>query len=182
MVGGGTSEGEVSFNGKAWVPMDDEQTLALEWQYRPDRPWTEEERAALLKARVPWGFLPPTSAPAGAWRPRAHAGNDYFLDRSLEKTQLFCGILSNPLQDAAIQESMGPIVDRTQEHLGPADAMIIKVRRLLIRAARALRERGITPPGVDQPELYHVRPVGMLLPPDADWVEATRARREGRPV
>jgi phthalate 4,5-dioxygenase oxygenase subunit len=179
MVGGGTSEAEVSFNGKAWVPMDDEQTLALEWQFRPDHPWTEEERAALLKARVPWGFQPATSAPGGAWRPRACRENDYLLDRSLEKTQLFCGILSNPLQDAAVQESMGAIVDRAREHLGPADSMIILVRRLLIKAARALRRNGVTPPGVDQPELYRVRPVGMLLPPGADWVEATRGRREG---
>jgi phthalate 4,5-dioxygenase len=178
MVGGGTSETEVSFNGKAWVPMDDEHTLALEWQFRPERPWTDEERAALLQARVPWGFLPATAAPAGAWRPRANAENDYQLDRSLEKTQLFCGIVSNPLQDAAVQESMGAIVDRTQEHLGPADAMIIQVRRLLIKTARALRQKGVTPPGVDQPERYRVRPVGMVLPRGADWVAATRSRRE----
>jgi phenylpropionate dioxygenase-like ring-hydroxylating dioxygenase large terminal subunit len=178
MVGGGTSDREVSFNGKAWVPMDDEHTLALEWQFRPGRPWTDDEREALLRARVPWGFLPPTSEPAGAWRPRAHAGNDYFLDRALQK-KLFCGILSNPLQDAAVQESMGAIVDRTQEHLGPADAMIITARRRLLQAARALREYGARPPGVDRPDFYRVRPVGMVLPPGADWVEATRARREG---
>jgi nitrite reductase/ring-hydroxylating ferredoxin subunit len=182
MVGGGTSDSEVSFNGKAWVPMDDEHTLALEWQFRPGRPWTDQERAALLKARVPWGFLPPTSEPGGAWRPRAHGGNDYFLDRSLEKSKLFCGILSNPLQDAAVQESMGAIVDRTQEHLGPADAMIIMVRRRLLQAARALREHGVRPPGVDHPELYHVRPVGMVLPSGANWVEATRSRREIQPA
>jgi phenylpropionate dioxygenase-like ring-hydroxylating dioxygenase large terminal subunit len=181
MVGGGTSDGEVSFNGKAWVPMDDEHTLALEWQFRPDRPWSDEERTVLLKARVPWGFLPPTSEPAGAWRPRAHGGNDYFLDRVLQKTKLFCGILSNPLQDAAVQESMGAIVDRTREHLGPADAMIIAVRKRLLQAARALRGHGVRPPGVDRPELYLVRPVGMVLPQGVNWVEATRARREGPP-
>jgi phthalate 4,5-dioxygenase len=178
MVGGGTSESEVSFNGKLWVPMDDEQTLILEWQFRPERPWSDTERAALLAARVPHGFLAPTSAPAGAWRPRACAGNDYLMDRSLEETRLFCGILSNPLQDAAMQESMGPIADRTQEHLGPADNVIIRVRRRLIDAARALRDKGVTPPGVDCPDHYSVRPVGMVLPDGIDWVEATRARRE----
>jgi phthalate 4,5-dioxygenase len=178
MVGGGIHDQEVNFNGKAWVPMDDEQTLVLEWQYRPGEPWTEAERAELLRVRNPWGFLPPTSEPAGRWKPKAHAGNDYFLDRGLQRTKLACGILSNPLQDAAVQESMGPICDRTREHLGPADAMIIAVRRRLLQAARALREHGLTPPGVDQPALYRVRPVGAILPPGTDWVEATRARRQ----
>ncbi|MGO8754254.1 MAG: Rieske 2Fe-2S domain-containing protein [Gallionellaceae bacterium] len=178
MVGGGTSEAEVSFNGKLWVAMDDEHTLILEWQFRPDGAWSDAERAALLAARIPHGLLEPTSAPAGAWRPRANANNDYLLDRTLGKTRLFCGILSNPLQDAAMQESMGAIVDRTQEHLGPADAVIIRVRGRLIKAARALREQGIVPPGVDRPDLYRVRPVGMILPSGADWVEATRERRE----
>ncbi|TAN47417.1 MAG: aromatic ring-hydroxylating dioxygenase subunit alpha [Methylococcaceae bacterium] len=177
MVGGGTSAAEVSFNGKLWVPMDDEQTLILEWQFRPDRAWSEVERTALLAARIPHGLQEPTSAPAGIWRPRACADNDYLLDRRLEKTQLFCGILSNPLQDAAMQESMGAIVDRTREHLGPADTVIIRVRRLLIDAARALREHGTVPPGVDRPDLYLVRPVGMILPAGADWAEATRERR-----
>lgn len=177
MVGGGIRENEVSFNGKAWVPMDDEQTLVFEWQYRPGKPWTEEERAELMRVRNPWGFEPAHSGPAGSWKPRAHAGNDYFLDRGLERTSLFCGILSNPLQDTAVQESMGPIVDRTREHLGPADAMIIHVRRRLIQAAKALRDKGVVPPGVDQPALYRVRPVGAILPPNSDWLQATEARR-----
>lgn len=179
MVGGGIKEGEVSFNGKAWVPMDDVQTLVFEWQFRPGKPWSDAERAELMKVRNPWGFLPATNEPAGAWKCTANAGNDYFLDRKLERTQLACGILSNPLQDAAVQESMGPICDRTREHLGPADAMIIQVRRRLIQAARALRERGAVPPGVDQPDLYRVRPVGVIIPPGSDWVEATRQRRHG---
>lgn len=178
MVGGGTQQEEVSFNGKLWVPMDDEQTLILEWQFRPDKPWSEEELTSLLAVRAPHGFLEPTSAPAGAWRPRACSDNDYLIDRSLEKTRLFCGILSNPLQDAAMQESMGAIVDRTKEHLGPADTVIIQVRRCLIRAARALREHGTAPPGVDRPDLYRVRPVGMVLPVGTDWVEATQSRRD----
>ena len=34
-------------------------------------------------------------------------------------------------QDRAVQESMGVIVDRSREHLGPADRAIIAARRLL---------------------------------------------------
>jgi hypothetical protein len=56
--------------------------------------------------------------------------------------------------------------------------VIIRVRRRLIEAARALRDEGVTPPGVDRPDLYNVRPVGMVLSIGTDWAEATRGRRE----
>jgi phthalate 4,5-dioxygenase oxygenase subunit len=163
-------DGTTSFNGKAWLPIDDTRTLVWEWQLRPDAPWTDDERAALARVRYPHGFLPATDDAAGAFRSAAHAGNDYLRDRRLEQRKLFCGILSNPLQDAAVQESMGAIVDRTQEHLGPADAMIVCVRRRLLAAALELNAHGVTPSGVDQPELYRVRPFGALLPRDADWL------------
>lgn len=169
MVGGAVGDGRTSFNGKAWLPIDDERTLVWEWQLRPDAPWSDDERASLARVRHPHGFLPATDHAYGAFRSAAHAGNGYLRDRALERGTLFCGILSNPLQDAAVQESMGPIVDRTQEHLGPADAMIVCVRRRLRDAALALHESGVAPPGVDAPELYRVRPVGALLPAGSDW-------------
>lgn len=178
MVGGELGHGDVSFNGKAWVPMDDEHTLVFEWQYRPARPWSDVERVELERIRNPWGFLPPTGAAAGAFRSRANRDNDYLIDRTLEGGRLGCGILSNPLQDAAVQESMGPIVDRTREHLGPGDAMIVRVRRRLLEAARGWRERRESPPGVDVPAVYRVRPVGIVLPRDADWLAASRDARD----
>jgi phthalate 4,5-dioxygenase oxygenase subunit len=178
MVGGGLEDEAPSFNGKAWVPMDDARTLVFEWQLRPGRPWTAAERAELARIRNPHGFLPPIGEAGGEFRPRAHRGNDYLRDRALERDRLFLGILSNPLQDAAVQESMGAIVDRTREHLGPADAMIVRVRERLLAAARAWHAQRTPPPGRDTPEAYRVRPVGAVLPPGADWVAATRARRE----
>jgi hypothetical protein len=68
--------------------------------------------------------------------------------------------------------SMGPIYDRSREHLGSADAMVIRVRRRLIAAVQA-HMRGVAPPGVDEPEVYRVRSGGVVLPDGADWVEAT---------
>ena len=56
--------------------------------------------------------------------------------------------------------------------------MVIRVRRRLIEAARALAERGVTPPGVDDPDAYRVRSGGVFLSKDADWVEATSELRE----
>lgn len=167
MLGGAGERGQLSFNGKCWVPIDDTHTWMLDWHYRPESPWTEAERAAIERARYPF--------PAGEEPGPEH---DYGRDRSLEGTRMFWGVLSNPLQDRAVEESMGAIANRDGEHLGPADAMIIRVRKRLLAAARALRDDGELPPGVETPQLYRVRPVGMVLPQGADWVRATQGARD----
>jgi hypothetical protein len=51
--------------------------------------------------------------------------------------------------------------------------MIIRTRQRLLRAAEALDKDGLVPPGVDEPQAYHQRSGGLLLPKDADWFEAT---------
>ncbi len=53
------------------------------------------------------------------------------------------------MQDFGIQELMGPIVDRTKENLVSTDNGIIMARHRLMRAAKALVEKGETPPGVE---------------------------------
>ena len=73
---------------------------------------------------------------------------------------------------------MGPIYDRTQERLGTSDTMIIRTRKRLIDAAKALRDAGQNPPGVDNPGVYAVRSGGVVLPRGADWVEATKELRK----
>ena len=77
-------------------------------------------------------------------------------------------------QDNGMTESMGVIYKRTQEHLGVTDAGIIRMRRLLVKHARALREDGTPPPGVDNPELYKVRSVSTLVPNGVNGIEATQ--------
>ena len=46
--------------------------------------------------------------------------NDYLIDRHDQKHNSFTGIQGVSEQDSAIQDSQGPIVDRTREHLGAA--------------------------------------------------------------
>jgi phthalate 4,5-dioxygenase oxygenase subunit len=75
---------------------------------------------------------------------------------------------------------MGPIYDRTPERLGTSDAMvIIRTRKQLIDAARALRDRDQTPPGVDNPAVYAIRSGGVVLPADANLIEAIADLRRG---
>jgi hypothetical protein len=83
------------------------------------------------------------------------------------------------VQDSAITWSQGAIVDRSRENVGPTDAMIIRVRRRLLATARALREHGTIPPGVDQPEVYRQRSGWALVPKDADFWDYLRPLREG---
>ena len=75
-------------------------------------------------------------------------------------------------------ETMGPIYDRTQEHLGTTDAMVIFVRRLLIDSARALRERGERPPTSTTRALCRVRAASVLLPDGESWVAVTEKARQ----
>ena len=73
---------------------------------------------------------------------------------------------------------MGPIFDRSSEHLASSDVMVIRVRRKLLEAARALAEDGTVPYSVEHPEVYRQRSGGVILPEDADWVEATAELRK----
>ena len=76
---------------------------------------------------------------------------------------------------------MGWIYDRSSEHLGTSDTGIIRTRRSLLQAARALQERGVLPRGVEEPEVYRVRSASVVLPRDENWVEGSREFREARP-
>jgi phthalate 4,5-dioxygenase oxygenase subunit len=79
----------------------------------------------------------------------------------------------------AMQESMGTIADRTNEHLGSADAAVIAARRRLLAEAKALAaaDGAATPSGLD-PSQQRVRSASMILPRDVPWVEATAESRK----
>src|SRR5262245_57757750 len=161
---------------RAWVPMDDDHTLAL----TISRGQPPQSRHAGRQVVGPPETLPNTTDWYGRFRCVGTADNDYLIDRKSQKTNSYTGISSIFLQDQAVTESMGPIYDRTQEHLGTSDAMVIRTRKRLIDAARALRDSGRIPPGVDNPDVYAVRSGGVVLPRGVDWVEATRKLREAR--
>src|SRR5262249_41064701 len=109
-------------------------------------------------------YAPATSEPYGDVRTAANRDNDYGMDWDVHRTKMFCGIPGFGVQDQAIQESQGPVVDRTQERLGTSDSAIIQVRKRLMNAAHALRERATPPPGLD-PATTTVRSASALLSP-----------------
>jgi phthalate 4,5-dioxygenase len=73
-------------------------------------------------------------------------------------------------EDFAMFISQGPIYDRTKEQLCSADAAVMRVRHLLLRAAREHME-GKTPTQAGHPELDYraIRSVGGVVPAGTDW-------------
>jgi hypothetical protein len=79
---------------------------------------------------------------------------------------------------------MGPIVDHALEHLAPSDQMITRTRRRLLMAARALRAKGVMPPGARDPDVYRSARSGYFISEgDAPWQEvyATKLANSAHP-
>jgi phthalate 4,5-dioxygenase oxygenase subunit len=146
---------------RTWVPMDDESTQVIGVNYYMDKPLSEADVAALRAGEN--GF--PLAIP-GTHRPQANRQNDYLIDRDVQRGTTTTGIRGIRVQDLAMVEGLGPIVDRTREHLGSSDAALIAMRRLLMRNAHALRDTGAVPPAVAGGDLYHVQSWSAVLPND----------------
>ena len=151
-----------------WIPLDDHTVMKWDVRWNPNRPITEEERGRLMSPD-PGGFIEPTSDPYTHYRLAANMDNDYFTNWDAQGDKRYSGVPSANLQDAAVQEGMGPIVNREREHLGTADAMIIRTRRRLLEAMKALRDHGTVPPGVDDPTVYGIRSTTVVLSDAESW-------------
>jgi hypothetical protein len=96
------------------------------------------------------------------------------MDRQAQKEgRTFCGVMGIAMQDAAVQESMGPIQDRSKENLVSTDNAIIMTRQRLRRSALALRDKGVAPPGLEA-DMQRVRSATFVLPVDVPFEEAKR--------
>ena len=100
--------------------------------------------------------------------PLRNSRNDYLIDREPQKTTSFTGIMGVCEQDAAIQDSQGPIQDRTREHLGPTDVGIVEFRKLLMGAARGAADRAASRRPPAAAKHYAVRAGGWVAAPDKD--------------
>jgi phthalate 4,5-dioxygenase oxygenase subunit len=157
-----TSKGGTAVAGHIWVPMDDQTTMVYNWHYSTtDAALDDDDRRERRSGNGP------DDVDQTTFRSIRNRRNNYLLDRQVQKTETFTGIDGINTQDRGIQESMGPIVDRSKEHLGPADKAIIQARRLLLGAIKTVREGG-TPRGVNA-TYYTLRASEGVLPRDADW-------------
>ena len=139
------------------IPVDDEHHWLFRLRWNAFRPLPDEELTAYKRGG---GFFA-TQIP-GSYQTAANKSNDYLIDRHKQRTVNYSGMESVPIEDTAMMESMGPIYDRTQEHLGTSDVAVISTRRRIIDAARQLTE-GLEPYAATHPELYRRRSAVKLL-------------------
>jgi phthalate 4,5-dioxygenase len=117
----------------------------------------------------------------GSFRPLANKDNDYLVDRAAQKAgKTYSGVEGFAMQDASVQESMGPIVDRTRENLVSTDNGIIMARHRLLRSVKALIDKGEVPPGVDTAH-QKVRSAAVVLPRDQAFKDAAKDALLARP-
>lgn len=166
----GPHHGRAPLNGHVWVPIDDHNCWNFSITWLPSRPLTAAEVEDLKSGNTIHAGVDPRT-----YIPFRNQRNDYLIDREAQKTETFSGITGLSEQDSAVQESMGPIVDRTREHLGTSDTAVIAARRLLLREVRAL-QRGEEPAACRDAAVYRVRPEIAILSRDVPWEEGLKDR------
>jgi phthalate 4,5-dioxygenase len=101
------------------------------------------------------------------------ADNEYGMNRSVQydatATGTFSGIPDHDSQDYMVTETMGPVYDRTTEHLGTTDLAIVRMHSMLLESARALDRDGTLPPGIGDFDFRGVRSAEKILEPGEDW-------------
>jgi phthalate 4,5-dioxygenase oxygenase subunit len=96
------------------------------------------------------------------------------MDRAAQRAgKTYSGIEGFAIQDSSLQESMGPVCDRTKENLVSTDNGIIMARHRMLRSLKAYQDKGTLPPGV-APEHHHIRSVSIVLPPDQAFKDGAK--------
>jgi hypothetical protein len=161
--------GKPKTHGHHWVPIDDENCMVWNFYHTHDGEPVDDDvdKGAGNELEVDVDI-------ANGFRSIRNKSNDWMIDRSVQKTDTFTGIKGINAQDRAVQESMGRIVDRSKEHLGPADRAIIATRKLLLEAVSVV-EQGGDPAGTGS-SYYEVVAAEDTFPKDTDWRQQLRPR------
>jgi phthalate 4,5-dioxygenase oxygenase subunit len=96
--------------------------------------------------------------------------NLYRQDRAAMQQGDFTGITGIPNQDIAMWESMGPISDRSRERVGASDVAVVAFRRLMVEAAREVRDGGPAI-GTGEPHVMHatISSYEGVVPKTTNW-------------
>lgn len=95
------------------------------------------------------------------------AENGWLQDRAL-LDESATGLHALMLEDFAVSASMGQILDRTQEHVVASDMAVIRMRRMLLQAAKQLAE-GVDPAEPVESDLSQVRAVEGFIEKGDSW-------------
>lgn len=146
----------------AWVPRDDGGNWMYDVRFSVGGPFDlEAERERLRGIGLDQNF-----------RPVRTLANKHLQSQDALKHLNFSGIEGVKNQDYAIVETMGPIVDRSREHLGASDRAVSTARRLLLNAVRAFQE-GQDPPALDPSiPVERILGVDVTIPAGETWQQA----------
>ena len=99
------------------------------------------------------------------------SANMWNQDRAAMKDGHWSGIVGkgNAYEDFVVQESMGPIVDRSKEFLGTCDVVIVRARRMLQAALDRFEATGEAPFQGGEVDFSRIRAVSFTYPSGQDW-------------
>jgi phenylpropionate dioxygenase-like ring-hydroxylating dioxygenase large terminal subunit len=142
------------------TPIDDHHSISCSVRSR-DRSSVE----ALSPFALPDGYI------VDVRQPDRGPENDFRIDRDAQRSTTFSGIPGGARdQDRAMTETMEPVLDRSDEHLGTTDVAIIAMRRQLLSLARDL-ERGIEPPMAGDPDAVRTAVGFNVVSKNADFAD-----------
>jgi hypothetical protein len=153
------------------VPINDYQCVHFHVFFHPERRMNEEplrsnmlehvglDAEALRNYNMTYDTV---AAPGGPDR-----RNHFLQNRASLKQGKFSGFHSFTQEDAAVVMSAGPIKDRTQETLAPADAAVMRYYRMMLQMAKSVAAGG-SPIGVDA-DPRRIQGRNATLPQGSDW-------------
>jgi phthalate 4,5-dioxygenase len=154
-------------NMQAFVPIDDARTTLFFVRYKYFEPITEDERERTYRTN---GLRPGIDLDEN-WNKLRNASNLWMQDRdAMERGDSYSGIFGVNTEDIAVQESMGAICDRSQEHLGASDVAVIRMRQRMLDSVRRFTDRGEAPLGLGTTTSYaRIKAEEKIIPLDAPW-------------
>lgn len=148
---------------KAWLPIDDHSCYTFYIHH------DSRKKLDVPAIYANWGHR--TEPPH--YRTQHTLANKHLQDRKMMQTGNFSGVVGAAIQDRAVQESMGSIFDRTQEHLGTSDKAVIFYRRLILRKLEEM-EQGNPLPGIGEGMDYRQRAASVYMPAAEPYWDAVR--------
>ena len=141
------------------VPADNTSTWRYDFFFKWSRPWSKDDSSKRNFVGIDYKKI-------------RNISNNYMQDREAQKSVNFSGIEEFLNQDACVTESMGPVTDRTREHLGVSDSYVIQIRRFLLKALKDF-EDGKNPPGLfydpAKADFSHIHCDVAYLPSNVSW-------------
>ena len=172
---GGTQGNREGYTVHAYTPADDEHCWRYMINFKRQRPIRAEERKQT-----------PHIAPD--YRKVRNLSNNYLQDREEQAKATFIGVGTSFLvHDSVATETMGPVFDRSKEHLGASDKTVIAVRRFMLETVKAF-QKGTEPPHIvtraEANAFHHIACIAVEVPSSKDADEfieeyIDRMRNEG---